>query len=230
MKELVNLGSRFISFRDDATTLRGKALPHLMFFYIPILFLDLHLSVLPEVLHRTKDRANDLEEKLRASEEAREKAEEDAAGVKDLRRRLQAAEDALSDREDKLVQHDNDIITRLETQSRRFSSNTTSPFVIQLFLVLKLSLMLMKSFFSPAGKMGEHYHLNQEPDEDRVLDSLAILELNCNLARECLTSTRNALRHIFPHFFPKTTQPEIFAQLAQHFLIKDDPALAYRQA
>jgi hypothetical protein len=44
-----------------------------------------------------------LEEKLRDSKEAREKAEKDAAGVEDLRRRLQAAEDALSDREAKLI-------------------------------------------------------------------------------------------------------------------------------
>ena len=190
----------------------------------------LHLFFLPEALRRAEERANDLEEKLRASEEAREKAEKDAAGVEDLRRRLQAAEDALSDREAKLVQRDNDIITRLETQSRRFSSNTISPFVIRLFLVLKLSLMLMKSFFSSAGKMGEHYTLNQESDEDRVMDTLTILELNCDLARKCLTSARNALRRIFPHFFPKITQPEIFAQLAQQFLAKDDPALAYRQA
>jgi hypothetical protein len=89
--------------------------------------------------------------------------------------------------------------------------------------------MLMKSFFSLAGKMGEHYTLNQE-SEDHVLDTLDILELNCDLARKCLTAVRNALKHIFPHFFPKNTQPEIFSQLAQQFLAKDDPALAYRQA
>jgi hypothetical protein len=78
--------------------------------------------------------------------------------------------------------------------------------------------------------MGEHYTQNQESDEDRVLDTLTILELNCNLARECLSSARDALKRIFPHFFPKTTQPEIFSQLVQPFLAKDDPALAHRQA
>ncbi|KAM0861641.1 hypothetical protein ACQ4PT_045759 [Festuca glaucescens] len=176
MKEMIDLDSRFIGLRDEAESLR-------------------------EALRRAEEHANDLEEKLRASEEAREKAEKDATGVEDLRRRLQAAEDALSDKEAKLVQHDNNIITRLETQSRRFSR-----------------------------KMGEHYTLNQESDEDRVMDTLTILELNCDLARKCLTSARNALKCIFPHFFPKITQPEIFAQLAQQFLAKDDPALAYRQA
>ena len=78
--------------------------------------------------------------------------------------------------------------------------------------------------------MGEHYTRNQELDEDRVLDTLTILELNCNLARECLSSARNALRRIFPHFFPKAAQSEIFAQLVEPFLAKDDPALAHRQA
>ena len=78
--------------------------------------------------------------------------------------------------------------------------------------------------------MSEHYTRNQELDEDRVLDTLTILELNCNLARECLLSAWNALRRIFPHFFPKATQPKIFAQLVEPFLAKDDPALAHRQA
>ena len=93
-----------------------------------------HSSLLPEALRHAEERADDLEDKLKASEEAREKAEKDAAGVEDLWRRLQAAEDALSDREAKLVQRDNDIITCLEMQSRRFSSNTISPFVLLLSL------------------------------------------------------------------------------------------------
>ncbi|KAK1670535.1 hypothetical protein QYE76_058694 [Lolium multiflorum] len=175
MKELVNLGSQFIRFRDEAETLR-------------------------EALRRAEERADDLEDKLKVSEEARGKAKKDAAGVEDLRQRLQAAKDALSDKEAKFIQRDNDIITRLEMQSRRFSR-----------------------------KMGEQYNLNQE-SEDRLLDTLDILELNCDLARKCLTSARNALKRVFPHFFPNITQPEIFSQLAQQFLAKDDPALAYRQA
>jgi hypothetical protein len=197
--------------------------------YIPILFLLLHLSFLSEALRRAEECANDLEEKLRASEEACEKVEEDADGVADLWQRLQAAEDALSDKEAKLIQCDNDIITRLKTQFRRFSSNTISPFVIHLFLVLNLSLMLMKSFFSLVGKMDEHYTLNQE-SEDHVLGTLDILELNYDLARKCPTAARNALKRIFPHFFPKDTQPEILSYLAQQFLAKDVPSLAYCQA
>ncbi|KAK1613808.1 hypothetical protein QYE76_019325 [Lolium multiflorum] len=158
MKELVNLGSRFIGFRDEAATLR-------------------------------EERADDLEAKLKASETACKKAEKDAAAVEDLCQRLQAAEDALSDKEAQQVERENNIVTRFETQSRRF----------------------LKS-------------------DDRLLDALDILELNCDSARKCISSARSPLKRVFPYFFPKDTQPEIFSQLAQHFLEKDDPALAYRQA
>jgi hypothetical protein len=58
--------------------------------------------------------------------------------------------------------------------------------------------------------MGEQYTLSQE-SYDRLLDTLDILELNFDLARKCLTSVRNALKHIFPHFFLKYTHPEIFS-------------------
>jgi hypothetical protein len=173
------------------------------FCILPYLFL-------PEALRRAEERADDLEAKLKASEEARKRAEKDAADVKDLRQRLQAAEDALSDKEAKQVERENEISTHLETQSRRFLSNTIFPFVALLFLVLKLSLVLTKPCFSPAGKMGEQYTLSQESD-DRLLDILDILELNCDLARKCITSARNALKRVFPHFFPKDTQPDIFS-------------------
>ncbi|KAM0871310.1 hypothetical protein ACQ4PT_039477 [Festuca glaucescens] len=176
MKELVNLGSQFIGFCDEAATLR-------------------------DALRRAEERADDLEAKLKASEAARKNAEKDAAAAEGLRQKLQAAEDALSNKETQQIERENEISTRLETQSRRFST----------------------------GKMGDQYNLRQELD-DRLLDTLDILELNCDLACKCITFARNALKRVFPHFFPKETQPEIFSQLAHHFLAKDDPALAYHQA
>jgi dsDNA-specific endonuclease/ATPase MutS2 len=115
--------------------------------------LRLHLSFLSEALRRAEERANDLEEKIRASEEAREKAQVDAAGVADLRQRVQAVEDALSDKEAKFIQRDNDIITRLETQSQKFASTIFS-FVLLFFLVLTLSLVLTKSCFFPSRENG----------------------------------------------------------------------------
>jgi hypothetical protein len=77
--------------------------------------------------------------------------------------------------------------------------------------------------------MDEEYTLHQESD-DRLLYTLAILELNCDLARTNISSARAALKRFFPHFFPKDTQPEIFSELTQRFLAKEDPVLAYRQA
>ncbi|KAK1660554.1 hypothetical protein QYE76_048713 [Lolium multiflorum] len=78
MKEMVDIGSCFIGFRDEAESLR-------------------------EALRRAEERANDLEKKRKASEKVCKKAEKEAADVEDLRQTLEAAEDALSDKESKLV-------------------------------------------------------------------------------------------------------------------------------
>jgi hypothetical protein len=66
-----------------------------------------------------------------------------------------------------------------------------------------LSLMLTNSWFSPEGRMGEEYTLHEESD-DRLLDALAILELNCDLARTNISSAWATLKRFFPHFFPRT--------------------------
>ncbi|KAK1697106.1 hypothetical protein QYE76_013803 [Lolium multiflorum] len=174
--EMVAIGSHFIGFPDEADSLR-------------------------KALHLAEKRANDLEKKLKASEKDRKKAKEDAAGVEDLRERLHAAKNALSDRETKLAQREAAIIARFETQSARFSR-----------------------------KIGEMYTKNQDLDEDRLLDTLTVLEMNCSLARECLKSARTAFERIFPHFFPNTDLPKRFDQLAKHFNGKDDPAFTHRQA
>ncbi|KAK1626496.1 hypothetical protein QYE76_000811 [Lolium multiflorum] len=123
-------------------------------------------------------RANVLERKLEASEKARKKAEKEAAGVEDLRKILHAANNALSEKETEVTQREADIIARFETQSARFSK-----------------------------RIGEHYTRNQELDEDRLLDTLTILELNCGLARDCLKLARTAFERIFLHFSPKNDLP-----------------------
>ena len=129
MKEMVDIGSRFIGFRDEAESLRGKFLLHTIpYTFLHVLYRDSFF--LSEALHLAEKRANDLEKKLKASEKARKKAEKDAAGVEGLRDRLRAAENALSDREATLAQREADIIARFETQSARFSSNITFPFTV----------------------------------------------------------------------------------------------------
>ncbi|KAM0864835.1 hypothetical protein ACQ4PT_043664 [Festuca glaucescens] len=90
MKEMVDIGTRFIGFHDEADSLR-------------------------RALHLTEKRAKELEKKLEASEKAREEAEAQAAGVADLRDRLNAAETALSEREEQISKREAAIITRLDT-------------------------------------------------------------------------------------------------------------------
>jgi hypothetical protein len=131
MKEMVDIGSRFIRLRDEAESLRGKIYCTQCFRRF-FLVLCLHSFFLSEALRLAEERANDLEKKLKASEKAHKKAEKEAADVKDLHQRLRAAEDALSDKEAQLVQRENDIIARFEMQSSRFLSNTIPPFVLLL--------------------------------------------------------------------------------------------------
>ena len=74
------------------------------------------------------------------------------------------------------------------------------------------------------------YIMNQDLEEDALLDTLSILEINCTLARDCLKAGRFALERIFPHFFPKAALPDKFELLAKSFTDKGDPALAHRQS
>jgi hypothetical protein len=129
MKELINLGSQFIGFRDEAATLRGKTTPLLLYFIFPpedsspsnedSLPSDVFFS---EALRHAEERADALEAKLKTSEIARKKAEKDAAAVESLRRRLKTVEDALSDKKAQQVDRGNAIVERFETQNRRFTS------------------------------------------------------------------------------------------------------------
>jgi hypothetical protein len=54
------------------------------------------------------------------------------------------------------------------------------------------------------------YTINQDLEEDALLDTLTILEMNCSLARDCLKEERIAFEHVFLHFFPKADLPERF--------------------
>jgi hypothetical protein len=64
--------------------------------------------------------------------------------------------------------------------------------------------------------MGEEYTL-QEESNDYLINTLDILELNCDLARTNISAARGVLSRFFSHFFPKQTQPDIFSELVQRF-------------
>ena len=68
-----------------------------------------------ENLDRAEKHAEELALKLEQREKAREKAEQDAAIVEDLRRRLHEAKNALSDKVSQQIARENSIIDRLES-------------------------------------------------------------------------------------------------------------------
>jgi protoporphyrinogen oxidase len=75
-----------------------------------------------EALRRAEERAAALDAKLKLSNKAREKSEKEVAVVEGLRQRLKTAEDTLSDKVAQQIERENAIVTRLETQNRRFTS------------------------------------------------------------------------------------------------------------
>ncbi|KAK1681100.1 hypothetical protein QYE76_041948 [Lolium multiflorum] len=82
--------------------------------------------------------------------------------------------------------------------------------------------------FDCQNRMGEEFKMH-EAEEDRLLDTLSILELQGDLARTNISDAKAAFTRLFPHFFPKQTQPQIFSELVKRFLPQEDLALAYRQ-
>ena len=86
-------------------------------------------SLPPEALAKANKRADDFASKLEQSEKAREKAEQDAASVGDLRKRLHQAETTLSENITQQTAREEDVIGRLEPQNRRFVSKLINPFL-----------------------------------------------------------------------------------------------------
>ncbi|KAM0886103.1 hypothetical protein ACQ4PT_029926 [Festuca glaucescens] len=97
MQHFISLGTQFVGYRDTVNGLK-------------------------EALAKANKRADDLAIKLEQNEKARKKAEQDAASIGDLRKRLHEAETALSDRITQQIAQEEDIIGRLESQNRLFAS------------------------------------------------------------------------------------------------------------
>ncbi|KAK1691857.1 hypothetical protein QYE76_008554 [Lolium multiflorum] len=174
MKHFISLGTQFIGYRDTVEDLK-------------------------EALTKANKRADDLAANLEQSEKARKKAEQDAASVVDLRKRLHQSETALSEKTIQQIAREEAIIGRLESQNWRF-----------------------------ARKMGQDFEL-QEPEGDRLLDALSLLEIHGDLAYRSIADARTAFTRLFPYFFPKKKQPDAFSDLAKHFIPEEDLGLAFRQ-
>ncbi|KAK1664039.1 hypothetical protein QYE76_052198 [Lolium multiflorum] len=91
MKEFIRLGTQFVGYRDYTKKLEGD-------------------------LAESNKRADALAVKLKQSEEARQKAEKDAATIEDLRKRLHNAETSLSNNITQQSAREAEILSRLESQ------------------------------------------------------------------------------------------------------------------
>ncbi|KAK1665415.1 hypothetical protein QYE76_053574 [Lolium multiflorum] len=72
-----------------------------------------------------------------------------------------------------------------------------------------------------AQKMGQDFEL-QEPEGDRLLDALSLLEIHGDRARRTIVDARTAFTRLFPYFFPKQKQLETFSDLTKHFIPEED--------
>ncbi|KAM0858486.1 hypothetical protein ACQ4PT_047804 [Festuca glaucescens] len=174
MQHFISLGTQFVGYRDTVNRLK-------------------------ETLATANKRADDLAIKLEQSEKARQKAEQDAASIEDLRKRLYDAETALSDKITQQIAQEKEITGRLESHNRLF-----------------------------ARKMGQDFEL-EEPEGNRLRDALSVLEIHGDLARRTITDAKTAFSRLFPYFFPKRNQPNTFADLTKCFIPEEDLGLALRQ-
>ncbi|KAK1610463.1 hypothetical protein QYE76_034136 [Lolium multiflorum] len=174
MKPFINLGAQFIGYRNTVDGLK-------------------------EALLAADKRAEDLASKLKASEEAREKAEKDASCIEDLRKRLHEAETALSDKITQHVAREGNIASRLESLNRCFVRKMNQDFVLE------------------------------KPENDHLLDALSLLEIHADLVRRSIFDAQAAFSRLFPYFFPKKKEPDTFADLAKSFVPQEDLGLALQQ-
>ncbi|KAK1601442.1 hypothetical protein QYE76_008343 [Lolium multiflorum] len=174
MKELIRLGTQFVGYRDYAAKLE-------------------------ETLAKSNKRADALAMKLEQSEKARKKAEADAATVEDLRKRLHKVETSLSDNITQQYAREKEILTRLESQSRRFFRKTQQDYELE------------------------------SPEGDPLLDALSLLEIHGDEAREGLAEASTGLSRLFPYFFKKKEAPTTFTALTKCFNSQEDLGLQLRQ-
>ncbi|KAK1632725.1 hypothetical protein QYE76_007040 [Lolium multiflorum] len=78
------------------------------------------------------------------------------------------------------------------------------------------------------GRTQQDYDL-ENPEGDRLLDALSLLEIHGDEARQGLTNARVVLSRLFPYFFVKKEEPKTFTALAKCFKSKEDLGPSLRQ-
>ncbi|XP_071674490.1 uncharacterized protein [Lolium perenne] len=188
IKELLRIGSQFIGYREYASRAEEK-------------------------LAEANKRADALAQKLEQSEAARKKAElvaseakaeadeakAKAASVEELQKRLEDAASALNEHKAAQASHEQGILKRLKSQSRRTHNQTNQDFDLE------------------------------NPVDDPLLDALSYLELHGSEIREGVANANACLSALFPYFFPKKEEPPTFLTLAKMFNSPEDLGLKMRQ-
>jgi hypothetical protein len=95
-------------------------------------------------------------------------------------------------------------------------------------IIFFLAHFLDKLSFAYLGRTHQDYDL-ENPEGDRLLDALSLLEIHGDEARQGLTDARAGLSRLFPYFFVKKEEPETFVALAKCFNSKEDLGLSLRQ-
>ncbi|KAK1611230.1 hypothetical protein QYE76_034903 [Lolium multiflorum] len=146
-------------------------------------------------LAEANKRANALAAKLEQSERARKKAEKEAATIEDLRKRLHDAETSLSENISQQSAREAEILSRFESQCRRFVRRTHQEYEVD------------------------------GPEGDDLLDALTLLEIHGDEARDGIENAEAGLSKLFPYFFPKKEAPITFVDLAKAFNEPEDLGL-----
>jgi hypothetical protein len=185
--------------------------------------------VLPANLAEANKRADALALKLEQSENARKKAESNAAVIEDLRKRLHNTENSLSENITQQTAREEGIISRLESQSRRFVSKCSNHCLFFEYPCFSWRAFFLTNYiFALLGRTQQYYDL-ENPEGDRLLDALSLLEIHGDEARQGLTDARTVLSRLFPFHFAKKEEPESFTALAQCFMSKEDLGPSLRQ-
>jgi hypothetical protein len=83
-------------------------------------------------------------------------------------------------------------------------------------------------YFSPIGKTRQPYDL-EFPENDALLDTLSLLEIHGDEARQGMEDADSVLAKLFPFFFPKKEEPKTFGELAKCFNAAEDLGHNLRQ-
>jgi hypothetical protein len=91
-----------------------------------------------------------------------------------------------------------------------------------------LGVLFDKLYGVVSGRTHQDYELDN-PEGGRLLDSLSLLEIHGDEARQGIADAESGLSRLFPYFFSKKEEPKTFAALAKFFNSQEDLGHGLRQ-